>query len=211
MKTTLTKEIENALESYAPQYIAGKKINYFRKHYLKHEIPVEHGTISKGIIDAVGIYEYFEKLEVYHICKASSMANKKLRQIYWSKVCRPVCKRELDDMPPYCAAQFCEMCQPKDKFEARTLFVTYEIKISVSDFRSRHGHNLARTNADFYVVPGDIAEYVSMSSPVSVGIIVYKNGRLRKLREAEYRSLNADSKVWFLMSMMGEGVGKRVV
>lgn len=59
----------------------------------------------------------------------------------------------------------------------------YEIKISFSDFKSENGHNLYG-DSNYYVIPSELLDEIIQKNQNgrlhNVGVIVYKNGKLRK-------------------------------
>lgn len=51
----------------------------------------------------------------------------------------------------------------------------YEIKVSKSDFHSKHGHNFLG-NYNYYVMPEKLYEEIKDEIPNSIGCLVYKEG-----------------------------------
>ena len=49
----------------------------------------------------------------------------------------------------------------------------YEVKITLSDFKSEHGHNF-HGNENYYVVPEALAPQIINLIPENIGIIIYK-------------------------------------
>ncbi len=58
-------------------------------------------------------------------------------------------------------------------YEIGMMCTCYEVKITLSDFKSQHGHNF-HGNENYYVVPAELAPKIKDLVPDDVGIIVYK-------------------------------------
>ena len=77
----------------------------------------------------------------------------------------------------------------QDKFINHLPMITcYEIKISLSDFKSEHGHTLIGDN-NYYVVTQELFDKIMSIDPrmfgFDAGIITYRNGRLSVKRESK--------------------------
>lgn len=70
----------------------------------------------------------------------------------------------------------------------------FECKISLTDFKSPHGHNFCG-NRNYYVVPKDLAQTIKDFVPDDIGIIAYYgNNRLRKIKECKYQEISDELK-----------------
>lgn len=70
------------------------------------------------------------------------------------------------------------------------LTTCYEVKITVSNFKSKNGHNF-HGNRNYYVVPVEIYDKVKCLVPQGIGIIVFypKSGYMVVKRECEHREI----------------------
>ena len=79
-----------------------------------------------------------------------------------------------------------------------------EIKVSLSDFFSRHGHNFVG-NANYYAVPAELYPQIRSRVPPGIGVLVYYSGPnffgIRKKIEAEYRELSGEKQKWLILSV----------
>jgi len=75
-----------------------------------------------------------------------------------------------------------------DYYEQKPLISFYEIKISLSDFKSKNGHNFG-ADKNYYVMPAsllnEILEKDASLLNFKEGIIVYGNGKLTQKREQD--------------------------
>jgi len=69
----------------------------------------------------------------------------------------------------------------------------FEVKITVSDFKSENGHNF-HGNLNYYVVPVDIYESILPLVKYGIGIIAYypKSGHMVEKRKSERRELSTE-------------------
>lgn len=81
----------------------------------------------------------------------------------------------------------------------------FEIKISIEDFHSPHGHNLIG-NLNYYIVPKDIYNTISKEILDNIGIIVYEEHSDRFLikKDAKYQEISESSYNWFLQSIVNK-------
>lgn len=80
----------------------------------------------------------------------------------------------------------------------------YEIKISVADFKSEHGHNL-KGDYNYYVISEEVFNWLKKSDHYlldeygNVGIIMFKNNRMYRKkepnRENRYFKMNFEQKM----------------
>lgn len=85
------------------------------------------------------------------------------------------------------------------------LIACYEIKISKSDFKSKHGHNFVG-NVNYYVMPKALYEEVKDQIPDDIGVILYIEGKtthtLRRKKECTFRPLPDEQQKWFILSVL---------
>jgi len=83
----------------------------------------------------------------------------------------------------------------KDNFmESNSMKVTcYEIKISVKDFKSNHGHNFVG-NYNFYVTTREVYKKVHLLIPENIGVIIFndKNDKypLQRIRDCRINKID---------------------
>ena len=63
-------------------------------------------------------------------------------------------------------------------------FYCYEIKSSVEDFRSKHGHNFIG-DYNYYIMPHDVYTEVSREIPYKVGVYCPNGRELRSVKKAQ--------------------------
>ena len=204
MKTNLTKSIESTLRTYSPKEIAGYEMNYSRASFSAFEVPVERGTNKAGMVDCVSINEYFAKIEHKDVCYASVVERSEhFKKYYWAKM-KDLCLEKREAPLEFCDKRECELCKPlfKTMSDPQIMFTCYEIKISKADFLSTNGHNFVG-NANYYVVPTDLAKEIRHKIKDHIGVIAYqKGGSLRKIKEAYYRVMTDEDQKWLMLSCM---------
>jgi hypothetical protein len=81
----------------------------------------------------------------------------------------------------------------------------YEVKITLSDFKSEHGHNF-HGNENYYVVPKELAPKIESLVPKDIGILTYhKTSRsegLRVYKKSGWREVPDDVMVRLLYDAM---------
>ena len=81
----------------------------------------------------------------------------------------------------------------------------YEVKITLSDFASPHGHNF-HGNENYYCVPKELAPKIVDRIPPGVGILSYSGTKLRKYKESEWRDVDDKTKIMLLYNAMKKWV-----
>lgn len=72
----------------------------------------------------------------------------------------------------------------------KAIFRFYEIKISVSDFHSKNGHNFYG-NYNYYVLPQEIYDKVKHEIPKNIGCLIADNG-FHCIKNAKKQELKCD-------------------
>lgn len=93
----------------------------------------------------------------------------------------------------------------------------YEIKISISDFKSKNGHSLFG-DVNYYVMPKELFDEILKKNANLImgefGIMTYKDGTLRKAREFErslyYSYLSIEERFQILDSILQRWVSGKV-
>lgn len=200
-KTELTKAIERALKYYAPAEIGGIKINKFRGWSTAFEVPAECGTTSGGIIDCVRVNEYFGDIEKSFVCR---LYRYKQDGVHFFNC--PIGIEE-KDLRRECGEK-CDGCRHRlvaTNGVPKVLITCFEIKITKSDFKSKHGHNFVG-NMNFYVMPKELYPQVEDLVPDGVGVILYTKangvvGLRRKINSCFQEMTDGDQK-WMVLSVL---------
>lgn len=86
------------------------------------------------------------------------------------------------------------------------LITCFEMKISKSDFKSRHGHNFVG-NHNYYVIPKELYEKVKDLVREDIGIIVYyPSGALIKKKECKFLDVSKEMQVYLLYNALKKWV-----
>lgn len=93
----------------------------------------------------------------------------------------------------------CKACIHKiHSYNTGILTTCFEIKITLSDFKSKNGHNFVG-NRNYYVVPKDLSKKITDYVPDDVGIIAYYGDkRLRKVKECKFKQISEQDLNWYL-------------
>lgn len=91
--------------------------------------------------------------------------------------------------------------------ELGILTTCFEVKITVSDFKSKNGHNF-HGNRNYYAVPIEIYEKISRLTPPEIGIIAYypDSGHMTVKRECKERKINEESLSYLLYAALKKWV-----
>ena len=87
------------------------------------------------------------------------------------------------------------------------IITCYEIKISISDFKSLHGHNMVG-DKNYYVITDKIWEWLNKENNVNPylgnGFIIYKNGRFYMKVESllNRKPLSLENRFYFIDQIM---------
>lgn len=162
VETQLTKDIKARCANFRPLMpTAMRSIRY-----------AEEVNVLTGIVDVIRFEDYVEsnnnfciREEHGELCKFGS------DPIYEEKKCRA------------CVDQ--RSCK-----ELGILTTCYEVKISKSDFKSKHGHNFVG-NHNYYVVPKKLVPKIIDLIPEDIGLIAYyDSGNMRVIKECEFREVD---------------------
>ena len=102
----------------------------------------------------------------------------------------------------------CQGCAWKRSVHKIGMLVTcYEVKISVSDFKSKNGHNFWG-NKNYYAVDSRIYESIKSLVPDDIGIIVYyeKTDTMRIKKECVYKEISYETKTQLLYDALKKWV-----
>ena len=174
VETLLTKNIKKAIHHFKP--IMGK----MRTIRYADEVWTE-----TGIVDSIRFEDYILDEQSFVFCGAEAAGVKPVQE-----TCDK-CK------PKGCSG--CAWRRTKQNPEMGIMVTCYEVKITVSDFKSNHGHNFVG-NHNYYVVPSSIVKDILPLVPANVGVIQYseETGSLRIKKEAVYVDISDTTKMWLL-------------
>ena len=174
-KTKTTKNIEQALTTYKPNKLGKLQLNYQRTQYMKFEVPVTHGSVNNGLVDCVWLAEgYTNHIDTFY-CNAPLYLEYS-DSLYYDKKCdlsieqlKSYNKKDL----PEC--KYDVKCNYRSKTtikEEVCAIICFEIKVTKSDFHSKHGHNFIG-NLNYYVMPYSLYKQVENEIPENIGVITY--------------------------------------
>ena len=197
-KTEMTKKIEEAVLSWHPDQIGDIKINKFRKEHTALEVVAEHGANDFGRVDAVRVSEYFGDIERKRICDPPP----------WRKgedfVKYAECRLNLDKPPATCEETSCIFNRCMQIGSPKILITCFEIKVTKSDFKSKHGHNFIG-NMNYYCVPEEIYKDIEPLVPPDIGILSYLHRGmyigLRSKRKPQFKEMDTESQMWLILSV----------
>lgn len=200
-KTALTKEIEKALHYWHPTNYGGFRANSFRDGIEAIEVPVACGSVKAGIVDFVRVQECFVQEEKYGICKL-----KEKGAIY--NELRPDFCTTFGEASKTCSERMCKYYKTIHNYTIDTLIICVEIKVSVSDFHSNHGHNHVG-HCNYYAIPAAMYPKVKDLIPKNIGILIFYDGNekgkgyygIRKRRECVAQELAEEKQKWLIMSV----------
>lgn len=198
-KTEMTKTIEQAIIEWNPTQIGDIKVNKFRAHHTGLEVPVECGTTTGGIIDAVRVSEYFGHIKIRHQCRMGRWKARTGSDLQ----CQDGKTINAGD-DPECDHYGCQWNGIRKEGTPQVLITCIEIKVTKSDFKSEHGHNFVG-HMNYYAVPEEIYKEIEPLVPPDIGILVYLHkGQytgLRSRRRPQYREMTEEEQKWLLLSV----------
>lgn len=165
-KSDIVLRIEKALKEYTPSKIDGVRIATARGILTAYEIAVKNGLSEAGKVDCIKVCESFMLPPITY-----GITNPEEHYITCEK------KNYKGDVIKTFKA-----------FDLPTELITlcFEIKSTVSDFKSPNGHNLVG-DVNYYVMPSDTFKQLEKLGlldevPPHIGFITAHEGRYSKLR-----------------------------
>ncbi len=137
----------------------------------------EEVTTGTGIVDSIRFEDYIA--EDRSFCREEK------------------CKYENEDT--ICNPKKCHGCFHKCNEHVLGMLITcFEMKITKSDFKSKHGHNFVG-NHNYYVMPKDLYEKVQDLIEDDIGVILYyPSGALIKKKECVFKEVEKDMQIYLL-------------
>lgn len=209
-KTQLTRDIEAALHAWHPSSYGGYRVDSFRQGldalrsagrmrvcqirigrfrqgsgmlYLRNQI----WDLQTGLAYRNG-YGCFA-------CRDSAKSKRgNLRQEYFiAGFCRE-----------HCSEQWCHFHKTNHLYTLDAVITCVEIKISVSDFHSAHGHNFVG-HCNYYAMPTELYKKVKGEIPEEIGVLLYYDGMstcgIRKAKECKPQILSESTQKWLILSV----------
>lgn len=85
-----------------------------------------------------------------------------------------------------------------------TVITCVEIKVSLGDFHSDHGHNFVG-HCNYYAMPTALYKKVKGEIPDGIGVLIYYDGEstygIRKKVECKPHQLSEETQKWLIMSV----------
>lgn len=166
MKSEIVLRIEKALKEYTPSKIDGVRIATARGILTAYEIAVLNGLSEAGKVDCIKVCESFTQPSITYETKD----NAEYYTDYEKKNYRG------------------DVIKTARAFDIPTQLITicFEIKSTVSDFKSPNGHNLVG-DVNYYVMPSDTFKQLKKLDlldevPPHIGFITAHEGRYSRLR-----------------------------
>lgn len=180
LKTELTKKIERALFDWSPTTIGGIKINTMRGGFAATEVPVENGTTRSGLVDYVWVTECLMDIQTVGKCALYFEHRKKTDDTileFRKNAARRAGCPEADKDEYISGEKLCDNKECRCHMNARearneVLITCVEIKITKSDFKSKHGHNFCG-NCNYYAMPKELYPEVKDLIPDGVGVLLF--------------------------------------
>lgn len=205
-KTELTRKIEASLSSWSTTKLGGVKLNAMRKGFCAIEVPVECGSVKGGLVDFIRVDECL--LNEREAGGCSFAAYRQCDEKGYAATVKEFadeagCPKDTSDYKfrlfP-CEKEDCRHYYKGTTADNDILVTCVEIKISVSDFASKHGHNFVG-NCNYYAMPTDLYAKVKDRVPEGIGVLLYmSNGLIRKKVECEYHELSDTTQKWLVLS-----------
>lgn len=155
-KTQLTRDIEKAIHYWNPTSYGGYRVDSFRQGFDALEVPVECGTVKSGLVDFVRVQECFTSETKSGSCKLASLTagNTSVQQMAKEAGCHKDTS-DLEFCKKPCSERWCHFHKTNHTYTIDTIITCVEIKISVSDFHSDHGHNFVG-HCNYYAMPTEL-------------------------------------------------------
>lgn len=194
METQLTKEMKNNVVFFKPAL--NTKMRTIR-------YATEVWTPS-GIVDAIRFEDYKEK--DYSFCalieydKFEKQYQQTLKIMSHNKLGE--CKIQGLTYPN----KNCTGCfYNKHCYDIGMLITCYECKITLSDFKSKNGHNFHGNN-NYYVVPKELVSKISPLVPKHIGIISYNpvSKQFRIAKKCDFMPVDNETKIKLLYNALGK-------
>ena len=96
-----------------------------------------------------------------------------------------------------CSERWCHFHKTNHLYTLDSVITCVEIKISVSDFHSAHGHNFVG-HCNYYAMPTEVYKKVKGEIPEDIGVLLYYDGEstcgIRKAKECKPQILSESTR-----------------
>ena len=170
METDLTKQIKRRLRGFRPAMASNMRTIRW----------AEEVSTPSGYVDVIRFEDYVERDESF--CQRFQPEAAALVGASAG------CKKPGGQFPN----SLCQGCVWKRTRHVLGILTTcFEVKITLSDFKSAHGHNF-HGNYNYYAVPADIANAVLPLVPAGIGLIAYypDSSHMTVKKAATYRQVD---------------------
>lgn len=192
-ETELTKRIKELTHTYVPKI----------KSDMRTIRWADEVWTPTGIVDSIRFEDYYADEE--YLCKLIDIDRFSEKDNYISACMHELGKcfrdgsKEKDDKK-------CRGCVwRRHVWKIGMMITCFEVKITLSDFRSKNGHNF-HGNENYYCVPKELAPKIVSEIPDDIGILVYHKSRhsdgLRKYKPAGWRDISDEKKVMLLYNAL---------
>lgn len=187
---------------WQPKKLGNLEIAYLRPNYMEFEVPVTHGCVQGGLVDCVWCVEGFTNSREYKHCSLPW---------YIKNTSQPI-EHPCTDFEKLNKIQECVDTSLECPWRSKGInkdnekrVICFEIKISLSDFKSKNGHNFVG-NLNYYVIPKPLLKEVQNLVPEHIGIIVYmeNSDRFSVVKECTYKSISEEDYSWFLLTCINK-------
>lgn len=194
METELTKKMKNGVIWHNPALNT-------KMRTIRYSTEVWTPT---GIVDAIRFEDYKER--DYSFCELIEYERfDKKHQDFLNASSNGKCGRCKINTQTY-PNKNCTGCfYHKHCYDIGMLITCYECKITLSDFKSKNGHNF-HGNKNFYVVPKELVEKIKPLVPDGIGIISYneKTERFRTEKQSDFNIVPDDVRIKLLYNALGK-------
>lgn len=174
METDLTKRIKRRLHEFRPAFSSSMRTIRW----------AEEVQTPTGYVDVIRFEDYVERDDSF--CAVLDMRSELPTNAF-----KRECKVPGETFPN----KHCRGCFFKRNVHRMGILTTcFEVKITVSDFKSENGHNF-HGNRNYYAVPVEIYDKVKDLVPQGIGIIVFypDSAHMVVKRESEHREIGAET------------------
>ena len=200
METALTSNIKARLHNFKPEMASSMRTIRW----------ADEVCTPTGYVDTIRFEDYVEQDDSY--CARISPQAKDIERLPALEGGLRQCKQP--------GGQFgqkrCRGCVYRRTCYTLGILVTcFEVKITVSDFKSKNGHNF-HGHRNYYAVPVGIADKVLPLVPEDVGLLVYypESGHITVRKECVRRELEEEMVSYLLYNALkkwvdGEHIGRK--
>lgn len=193
METDLTKRIKTLTHHYAPKI----------KSQMRTIRWADEVWTPTGIVDSIRFEDYYASDR--YTCPFLQPEAFPAERVSQAAKSGPIgqCFR---DGSPAANNKKCHGCVYRHHdYTVGMMTTCYEVKITLSDFKSENGHNF-HGNENYYCVPVELAPKIAPLIPSHVGILAYSEGAatagLRKYKPAAWQEVPAETMCQLLYNAM---------